>query len=104
MRIALIADSHLSPRAPECVSNWEAARAAVAALGADLTVHLGDISLDGQSVPEDLAFAAARMGEWPTPIRCVPGNHDLGDGSGEAPLDLRCWRPTARCSDRTAGA
>ncbi|HEX3141247.1 MAG TPA: metallophosphoesterase [Rhizobacter sp.] len=87
MRIALVADSHLAQRAPECVHNWIAAAAAVARLGVDLTVHLGDISLDGQSRPEELGFAAALMANWPTPIRCVPGNHDMGDGSGELPLD-----------------
>ena len=87
MRIALVADSHLSLRAPECVANWNAARVAVERLAPDLTVHLGDISLDGQNDPGDLAFAADRIREWPTAMRCVPGNHDLGDGSGEAPLD-----------------
>jgi 3',5'-cyclic AMP phosphodiesterase CpdA len=89
MRIALIADSHLSPRAPECIANWQAARVAVERLGIDLTVHLGDISLDGQNDSKDLTFAAARVREWPTEMRCVPGNHDLGDGSGEAPLNQR---------------
>jgi len=29
MRIALITDSHLSPRAPECVANWHVAWRAV---------------------------------------------------------------------------
>jgi len=41
MRIALIADTHLSARSPECVANWHAARRAVGRLGADLTVNLG---------------------------------------------------------------
>lgn len=86
MRIALIADTHLSVRAPECVANWHIAKDAVGRLGADLTVHLGDITLDGQSHADELGFASRLAGEWPTEMRCVPGNHDLGDGSGEAPL------------------
>jgi 3',5'-cyclic AMP phosphodiesterase CpdA len=86
MRIALIADSHLSPRAPECVANWHAARRAVARIEPELTVHLGDISLDGQSDSEELRFAADLVERWSTPIRCLPGNHDVGDGSGEAPV------------------
>jgi 3',5'-cyclic AMP phosphodiesterase CpdA len=94
MRIAVIADSHLSERAPECVSNWEVAAAVVARLGAELTIHLGDISLDGQTHPEELAFAADAVRRWPTPMLCVPGNHDMGDGSGELPLDRECL---ARC-------
>jgi 3',5'-cyclic AMP phosphodiesterase CpdA len=87
MRIAIVADSHLAERAPECVANWTAAAGAVARLRADLTVHLGDISLDGQVRSEELPFAAALAKAWPTPMHFVPGNHDLGDGSGERPLD-----------------
>jgi len=89
MRIALIADTHLSARSPECVANWHAARRAVERLGTDLTVHLGDITLDGQTHGEELAFASRLMQQWPTEMRCVPGNHDLGDGSGEMSLDGR---------------
>jgi predicted phosphodiesterase len=92
MRIALIADTHLSVRSPECVANWHAARRAVGRLGADLTIHLGDITLDGQTHGEELAFASRLMQQWPTEMRCVPGNHDLGDGSGEMPLDDRLLR------------
>jgi predicted phosphodiesterase len=87
MRIALIADTHLSARAPECVANWHAAGRAVERLAADLTVHLGDITLDGQTDGDDLAFASHLVQQWPTEMRCVPGNHDLGDGSGEVPLN-----------------
>lgn len=87
MRIALIADSHLSPRAPECVANWHAAGRAVERLSPDLTVHLGDISLDGQTHPDELGFAAELVQRWPTEMRRLPGNHDMGDGSGEVPLD-----------------
>lgn len=87
MRIALIADSHLSSRSPECVANWHAARRAIERLAPDVTVHLGDITLDGQSRPEELGFAAELVQRWPTEIRCLPGNHDMGDGSGEMPLD-----------------
>jgi predicted phosphodiesterase len=90
MRIALIADTHLSVRAPECVANWHAARRAVARMDASLSIHLGDITLDGQHDSEELAFAARLLRYWPTPLRCVPGNHDLGDGSGEAPLSAHC--------------
>lgn len=89
MRIALIADTHLSSRSPECVANWHAARRAVKRIGADLTVHLGDITLDGQSRRDELVFASRLTQHWPTELKCVPGNHDLGDGSGERPLDER---------------
>lgn len=89
MRIALIADTHLSARSPECVANWHAARRAVERLCANLTVNLGDITLDGQTHTEELGFASRLIQQWPTEMRCVPGNHDLGDGSGELPLDTQ---------------
>ncbi len=70
-------------------AGWDGAgRAAARAaqrLGVDLTVHLGDITLDGQNHPDDLGFAASRLRHWPTELLTVPGNHDLGDGSGEQP-------------------
>jgi len=87
MRIALIADTHLSARSPECVANWHAARRAISCLSPEFTVNLGDITLDGQTHPEELEFAVQLVRQWSTPMLCVPGNHDVGDASGEAPLD-----------------
>lgn len=86
MQVALIADTHLSARAPECVRNWHAAALAVQAAPADLTIHLGDITLDGEHQPDEILFAAALTNAWPTRLRCVIGNHDMGTGSGEQPL------------------
>jgi 3',5'-cyclic AMP phosphodiesterase CpdA len=100
MRIALIADAHVAPRAPECVHNWHVAARAVVDLNADLTLHLGDITLDGEHRPEELDFAAELIEDWPTPIRCVSGNHDIGTGSGEQPLSAH--RLSRYC--RTIGA
>lgn len=89
MRIALVADTHLSARSPHCVANWQAAREAIARMGADLTIHLGDITLDGQTHGEELAFASSLVRQWPNEMLCLPGNHDLGDGSGEQAFDAR---------------
>lgn len=87
MRIALISDTHLSARSPECVANWHAASRAVERLRPDATVHLGDITLDGQQHTDELGFAAALVQHWPTRMHCLPGNHDMGDASGELPLE-----------------
>src|SRR5262245_9372059 len=89
MRIALIADSHLSERAPECTANWQAAARAVRAAQADLTVHLGDIAMDAPRCRADLHYAARLVRLWATRIRCVLGNHDMGTGSGEEPLSAQ---------------
>ncbi|HEU5293394.1 MAG TPA: metallophosphoesterase [Burkholderiaceae bacterium] len=86
MEIALIADSHLSERAPECVSNWGVAARTVAAADPDLTIHLGDITLDGCEQPDELQFARGLLQAWPTPIVCTPGNHDMGTAGGEERL------------------
>lgn len=85
MRIALISDSHLAPRADE--RNWQAAAAAVRALAPDATVHLGNVTRDGARRREDLAHAAERLQAWPGSVEVLPGNHDMGDASGERPLD-----------------
>ena len=46
---------------------------------------------------DELAFAARLMQQWHTEVRCMPGNHDLGDGSGERATGCARWR-TERCS------
>jgi 3',5'-cyclic AMP phosphodiesterase CpdA len=79
MRIALISDTHLSARAPAFEANWRAAADYVAASGADLTIHLGDVTVDGYGSPEDVEHAARLCRAWPTPLRLLPGNHDIGD-------------------------
>jgi predicted phosphodiesterase len=61
MRIALMADTHHCARSPQCVANWHAAGRAGGRLAADLTVHLGDITLDGQTHGDELAFASRLM-------------------------------------------
>lgn len=87
MRIALISDSHLGARADGSEHNWQATAAAVRALAPDITVHLGDVTRDGARRREDLAHAAERLRHWPGSIEVLPGNHDMGDASGERPLD-----------------
>jgi len=79
MRIAIVTDSHLAASAPECNYNWRAVREYVARSAADLTVHLGDITLDAVSDASQLETARAMCDKWPTPFRFLPGNHDIGD-------------------------
>src|SRR5262245_34373532 len=69
MDIALIADTHLSKRTPECIANFVATAHVVAAAEPDLTIHLGDITLDGQHHREELPFAAGLLQLWPTVLR-----------------------------------
>ncbi len=93
MRIAVVSDSHVAPGAPAFNQNWIAVGAFLQGAGVDLTVHLGDITVDGLGDPAQFTHAVAMSAKWPTPIRYVPGNHDIGDnppGPGVAakhPLD-----------------
>ena len=94
MRIALVSDSHLAPSADAFNANWHAVRRYIAGADIDLTVHLGDITLDGFSDPAQHEHAQMLARNWPTPFRFLPGNHDIGDHrpaphvAAEEPLDL----------------
>lgn len=79
MRITLVTDSHLATIAPVCNANWQAVHEYVARCGADLTVHLGDIALDAPTDASQLEAARRMCDMWPSAIRFVPGNHDIGD-------------------------
>jgi 3',5'-cyclic AMP phosphodiesterase CpdA len=81
VRIVLVSDSHLAPTAGAFNDNWGAVRAFIAAANADLTIHLGDVTVDGPKHPEQFAHVQAISEGWPTPIRYLPGNHDIGDSA-----------------------
>ena len=63
---------------------------AIASVAPDWTIHLGDISLDGDRDPRDLAVARELVVHWPTRLLCLPGNHDMGTASGEELLRPDC--------------
>jgi len=79
VRIVVVTDSHLSPSAIALNDNWSAARRFIASAHADLTIHLGDITVDGLEDPAQFQHAQRISANWPTPIRWLPGNHDIGD-------------------------
>lgn len=80
MKIILVTDTHLSPRAPAFNANWAAARRWIAAEKAGAIVHLGDITADGADHPGELAFARRHFAGLDPAPHFVPGNHDIGDG------------------------
>jgi 3',5'-cyclic AMP phosphodiesterase CpdA len=79
VRISAVADSHLAPHAHAFNVNWQAVRHYVDQARVDLTVHLGDITVDGAHDPAQNDHARAVTAGWPTPVRFLPGNHDIGD-------------------------
>jgi 3',5'-cyclic AMP phosphodiesterase CpdA len=91
-RFALLSDTHLNPDDETSSSPWRANRlanrraAAIVAminrLQPDFVLHLGDVvhPVPGQPgfLPSVARFRAI-FGPLAAPIRCLPGNHDIGD-------------------------
>lgn len=78
-KLIQVSDTHLSRERPFFVPNWDAMVAHVNAARPDLLLNSGDIALNGENVPDDLAFAAEQHARIEVPVRAIPGNHDLGD-------------------------
>ena len=79
MKIAIISDTHLAHGAKDFTANCLASLAWIDKVGADLVIHLGDITLDGVNDPAQFAFARDILSNLRTPLHLVPGNHDVGD-------------------------
>jgi 3',5'-cyclic AMP phosphodiesterase CpdA len=79
MRLIIVTDSHLAGSAPACNANWDVVRQYAAQSASDLTVHLGDITMDAVSDRSQLSDAQTMFESWPTSLRFLPGNHDVGD-------------------------
>ncbi len=94
MRIVLVSDTHLAPRATAFRENWEVVARWIEEVRPDRVVHLGDITADGLSDENELGAARAVFDSLTVPIHFVPGNHDVGDNplatgpSPDHPLDL----------------
>lgn len=94
MKIALITDTHLAAIAEDFIANCDAAIDWINGSGAELVIHLGDITADGIEAPEQISMAGAVLARIAPPLLCVPGNHDIGDNpvpgviSSHKPFDL----------------
>jgi 3',5'-cyclic-AMP phosphodiesterase len=78
-RIAQVSDTHLSAAKPFFVENFRRVGEALKRGRPDLVVNTGDISLDGARGPDDLAEARRLHDALGLPVKCIPGNHDVGD-------------------------
>ncbi|MFO1198296.1 MAG: metallophosphoesterase [Burkholderiaceae bacterium] len=87
VRVAQVSDAHLCARRPFFMENFARVAEDVRASGAALVLATGDLTL-GAGTDEDLAHGIARHAEIGPELRCVPGNHDVGNepgiGRGEA--------------------
>ena len=79
MKIAIVADTHFSSADQLLVANWRAAESWIAETIPALTIHLGDISADGVTSAAELEHARRLFAGCQSPLRFIPGNHDIGD-------------------------
>lgn len=88
LRLTQISDTHLGRRFTGLVANFLRVSEHVDATRPDLVVNTGDVSFDGPSSRDDVAFAKSLHDALPVPCRHLPGNHDIGDNptlTGPAP-------------------
>lgn len=98
MRIAQIADMHLSPSHAYFFDNWEVVLNELNSDPPDLVVVDGDVSFNGADELQDLEFAREQLDRIRAPWVVLPGNHDIGDHPHSKKLDqpvneerLRRW-------------
>ena len=84
MKIAVIADPHIGTEKANFGPNWEAVVAHVNSLDVAFSVVLGDLTLDGANLEDDLIFAKGALTALRQPVLVLPGNHDVGDVSRES--------------------
>jgi 3',5'-cyclic AMP phosphodiesterase CpdA len=91
MKIAVIADPHIGTQKDNFVPNWEAVVAHVNSLDVAFSIILGDLTLDGANLDDDLIFARSALTALRQPVLVLPGNHDVGDVSRESrqPVDTK---------------
>jgi 3',5'-cyclic AMP phosphodiesterase CpdA len=93
MKIVLVSDTHLAPRATAFRENWATVAAWIDRTAPDLVINLGDITADGAGDPREIDAARAVFDEVAPSMRFLPGNHDIGDNpletgpSSDKPLD-----------------
>ena len=95
-RVLQISDTHLSPAKQHFGANWAPLHDWIVRQNADLTIHTGDLTVDGADNEEDLRAGAALMRSLPGTFLAVPGNHDVGEaGNPHQPVNaerLDRWR------------
>jgi 3',5'-cyclic AMP phosphodiesterase CpdA len=89
LTLVQVSDTHLSESHAWFTSNWPVFVDAMRADPPEVIITSGDLSFNGPSNPDDLAFAARCHAALPVAWRAIPGNHD----TGEAPIAARLNQP-----------
>jgi alkaline phosphatase D len=87
-RIVQITDTHFSAAAgvPE---QWPATLDWLRDDPPALIVHTGDIVCEDPDAEDDRRFARQLLDHLPAPLRCIPGNHDIGFYGDDEPRPRR---------------
>lgn len=71
-RVLQISDTHLSPAKRHFAANWAPLRDWVLLQNAELTIHTGDLTVDGADNEEDMRQGAKLMRSLPVPFSPFP--------------------------------
>jgi 3',5'-cyclic AMP phosphodiesterase CpdA len=89
LTLVQVSDTHLSESHAWFTANWPVFLEAMRNDPPEVIVTSGDLSFNGPSNPDDLAFAARCHAALPVPWLAIAGNHD----TGEAPIASRLNQP-----------
>lgn len=89
LTLVQVSDTHLSRSHAWFTANWPVFLEVMRNDPPEVIVTSGDLSFNGPSNPDDLAFAARCHMALPVPWLAIAGNHD----TGEAPIASRLNQP-----------
>jgi 3',5'-cyclic AMP phosphodiesterase CpdA len=96
VRVLQITDTHLSAGKRQFLANWAPLRDWIVDQRPDMTIHTGDLTVDGADVDDDMHHCAELLRALPGRVLAVPGNHDVGEaGHAHQPVNadrLGRWR------------
>lgn len=93
MRIVQLSDTHLSHRGGVTTENFRRLATFVdEILRPDLVVHTGDVVALSPDEEADRAASLRTLSLLRTPLRVLPGNHDVGEPGGEPWMGLAVTR------------
>lgn len=96
MKIVQLSDTHISRLGGATTDNLEKVVELINRINPAFVVHSGDVAILDPDDEEDRAAAARVLAGIRAPLRVLPGNHDVGEGMGNA------WAGLVTTSERLA--
>ena len=96
VRVLQISDTHLGAAKRQFLANWAPLPTGSRDRMPDVTIHTGDLTVDGADVDDDMRLCGELLRSLPGTVLAVPGNHDVGEAHHERqPVDASAPRPLA---------